>query len=86
MSKGLNRINWLYFLPNGNTGSPVGRRTDELRQIGLLITPRPICSYQTLASAALYGNRIVAEGDPKFCAGGRSGEDTCQVVNIFGFY
>ncbi|XP_078494720.1 chymotrypsinogen A-like [Ciona intestinalis] len=62
----------------GLTASPRGSRSDVLMQLNVVVTPRILCEEQTLVHSTSYNNRIVTTRDPKFCAGGIAGEDSCN--------
>ncbi|CAK8696794.1 unnamed protein product [Clavelina lepadiformis] len=64
----------------GFTSSANGQRQDQLMQLNLKIIPDAICQRFTSSPGAVeaYLFRTVNPGDPKFCAGGELGEDSCN--------
>nr|CAB3265203.1 trypsin-3-like [Phallusia mammillata] len=59
--------------------SPIQRtKSDVLMQLNVRIFPKSLCQFLTLQNSADYQMKIVADGDPKFCAGGVMGEDSCD--------
>jgi len=71
-----NMQNHLHVL---HAASPNGSPSDILQQLNVRITPRTICEISTLAGVTEYGLRTVSGNDPKFCAGGILGHDSCNV-------
>lgn len=63
----------------GLTSRESKQRSDVLMGLTIQIVPRFICTTQTSLNLAKYSVKTpVAENSPKFCAGGKEGEDTCN--------
>ncbi|CAK8696797.1 unnamed protein product [Clavelina lepadiformis] len=62
----------------GFTTSPMGLRQNQLMQVNLPIFPDDACRDLTGMNSAEYNFRTFNIGDPKICAGGETGKDSCN--------
>lgn len=62
----------------GSTDPAFKEQSDVLQQLNIQILPQHVCEMITLSEQEAYSSGFVGRGSSKFCAGGTSGEDTCD--------